>query len=196
MTTWRRLFAPAVMASALLAGAYGMLVAPVNKRLGEARAEARLLAEQLRSSEAACLRVAEFTEAERRTAEEAARMERDSRLATDRTGVFDGVTSLAVEHGVTLGRVDPLEEPHGAQRQSPAIAPRARAAYSIEVRGPYGAVAAFLRDLQTTLGFTVVRSVRLTPAEDGPEGDTIAVIVSDHVAFDASPATPADGGGP
>jgi hypothetical protein len=56
-------------------------------------------------------------------------------------------------------------------------------------------VAAFLRDLQTTLGYTVVRSVRLTPAEDGPDGDTIAVIVSDHVAFDASPVS-AQGGRP
>jgi len=60
----------------------------------------------------------------------------------------------------------------------------ARVAYSISLEGDYSSVVRFIRGLQGGVGFTSVRSIRVSP---GSEGQRVNVALeTEHVAFDVA----------
>jgi hypothetical protein len=71
---------------------------------------------------------------------------------------------------------------------TPAPVADFKAGYTIFLTGPYARVVALLADLQSTLGYASVRSVRLAPMEsDNPQGEHVsATIETEHLAIDLS----------
>jgi hypothetical protein len=67
-------------------------------------------------------------------------------------------------------------------------------AYSISAKGSYSDVALFLRALRTGLGYSIVRSARISPYGDDQAKLVRAEIETEHFAFDPTPPRPTGAG--
>lgn len=178
-------------------------IAPVAERAAVVRHEADALAA---SSGAGVALTADQLTAMTESARAEVRLvtERAS-LARDETRLFTSIMSLADSTGVRVDQMQPLEvapaeraaaapppptttpgTPAPPEADSPDHPIRPSMGYTITLSAPFAGVIDFMHRLRTELGFTVVRSVRLSPADDSVGDRVEAVITTEHYAFDSS----------
>lgn len=178
-------------------------VGPIAARAEEVRREADALA--VNSGAGVALTADQLT-AMTENARAAARLVAErAALALDETRLFTSIMSLADSTGVRVDQMQPLEvapvDRAAAAPPPPTTTPgppahpetdsldrptRPSIGYTITLSAPFAGVIDFMHRLRTELGFTVVRSARLSPADDSVGDRVEAVITTEHYAFDCS----------
>ncbi len=198
----RRLAAELAIGLALCAGAYMLVVEPLERRLLDTRHEADTLREAASGAttqappEKAAAAVA-------RTRRLAMAIEDRSAPARGESEMFGALSRLAESHRIRIDMLQPIQKQGeagggpasavpgvggvggGAGEKSPRVLPGdARAGYSISFVAEYADAAAFLGALQTELGFSIIKSGRITPAPEAGSKLVSVVIVTEHRGFD------------
>lgn len=185
-----------VIMVALCVGGYMMLVDGPRQRATDARVEAEAIAEQLKDADSQREDVPRLTSVREKIRSESARLADQGRLARDDRELYSTVMALADTSGVMVEQLLPAKLPPKPPvplgQAGPPDARDGQAAYNIAAVGTYAQVAEFIRGLRTTMGHTLVRSVRMTPTMDEESQIVRAVIETEHYAFDATPSA----GGP
>ncbi len=209
----RNVVAHGCIAAAILVGSYMLVVDQLQGKLRAARQESTRLAKQVAESEYFRDLIPAMTETLNRVEAEAAVIRKASETARDDRALYAALMDMAQRHKVRLDEVNPANPskpptperpatPPGAPPAPPAAVagPDARRiekalAYAVVASGSYGDVTAFLRGVQQELGYSVIRSVNITPQPDG-SGMVRANLTTEHYAFDVTPrAIAADEGG-
>jgi hypothetical protein len=195
----RQLIAHSAIGLAVCIGAYMALVDSPRKTLATQRTENESLAAQVATAEGLRDQVPAMSAALDKAAQEAARISEFGRPARDERGLFAAMISLAAHHDIRLDELNPMRL--GVARDA---APRADAAamphdaavgYSMVAVGSYDHIVTFLRALSGELGYTLIRSVKLTPSVDDKVQLVRAIIETEHFSFDPSARAPlADAG--
>jgi hypothetical protein len=199
----RPLIAHALIAVSVCAGAYLLLVQGPSGRLAAARAEADALAIEVSTAESLREKVPQMNAALDRVRAEAARIRTLGRPARDERGLFAAVMALAGAHDVRIDELNPTRAatsgvstpPLGAER-----APRsgdAQVGYTIVAIATYDDLFAFVAGLESDLGHSMVRAVRIVPLQDDRSRLVRAVIETAHYSFDTTahaPGSLAEGG--
>ncbi len=178
----RSMLAEGVIALAVCVGAYMLGLEPAQRELAEARAaiEQResTAAEQERFREI-LPRLSSRLESVRQTGE---RIDSASEPARDQGRLYADLSRLAFEHDVRLDRLNPVGASginDGGRTMS--------VGYDLAVVGMYADLIGFLQALESDAGFTRVRSVTATPVMDPSQEAVLALIRTEHFAFDPSP---------
>ncbi len=190
----RSMLAPIVGGLGLCIGAYMLVVDPMKTRVAALRVEADELAARAADAERRRNELPAMAAALAGARQAGARIAALGAPARDESELFAAITALAGAHRVMVERLDPRSEsaPSGGRAADTTLA------YAIRVRATYADLAEFLRALRTELGFTRIRSVRLSPDKDTPDPVVLAWIETEHHSFDASPLvlTPGTDGAP
>lgn len=179
----RGLYAEASIALAICAGLSLGIVEPLERSLSQA--EARLESLRTREAEAARGIDARQASAALQTSRDfAARVAQASALALDEGSLMARVSALASAASVRLDEMQPARGVGAhAQGARPLPAGEHRAVYAFRLVGGYRETAALLASLTRDAGFTVVRSLRLTPILEPGSRDLQVTIESEHFAF-------------
>ncbi len=193
----RQLFAHGAMGLAACFGAYMGLVDGPRKQLVDARAESHSLTDDVRSAESLRDRVPAMTTALDRSAHEEAQIRDMGRLARDERSLFAAMMSLASANHVRLDEMNPIrstakpgQAPSSGQ-PAPAAPSDITVGYSMVAIAAYDDIAAFAGAIRTELGYSQIRSIRMTPVQDEHVRLVRAVIETEHYSFDTSPPRPA-----
>jgi hypothetical protein len=191
---WNRgLVAQATIVLSVCIGGYMSLVDGPRQQAARARAEAAAIATQLREAEQLRNQVPMFTAARERWGHEAAALVEAGRLAREERELFASIMSIADSSHVTIEQLNPakaagrLVVPVADAGADDGGAGDVNVAYSISAKGSYSDVALFLRALRTGLGYSIVRSARITPYGEDQARLVRAEIETEHFAFDPSP---------
>lgn len=195
----RQLIAHSAIGLAVCIGAYMALVDGPRKTLASLRTENESLAAQVATAERLHHQVPALSAALEKASQEAARIAEFGRPARDERGLFAAMVSLAAQHDIRLDELNPLRlnvARDSATKADAADLPQdAAVGYSMVAVGSYDHVAAFLRALSGELGYTLVRTVKLTPSVDEKVKLVRAIIETEHFSFDPSARAPlADAG--
>jgi len=207
----RNVVAHGCIAAAILVGSYMLLVDRLQGRLRASRQESARLAKQVAESEYFRDLVPAMTESLNRIEAEAELIRKASDTARDDRALYAALMDLAQRSKVRLDEVNPATPsktpnadrpvtPPGSPPAPVAAGPDSRRiekalAYAIVASGTYGDVVGFLRGLQQDMGYSVIRSVNLTPQPDG-SGLVRANLSTEHYSFDVTPrVVAADEGG-
>ena len=211
----RQVVSHAAIGVSLCIGAYSFFVEPIHKRLAEAKSREDQATTELRPAEGMQERVGAMKTALERAEQESARIRELGRPARDERDLFASITSLAEACHVRIDQLTPvvLATPGASAAARDPSAPALPTAstrdavtgYTITAVCSYQDLAEFLLQVRSELGYSMVRSVRLTPLADERVRAVQAVIETEHYSFDASPdaapageappATHADAGG-
>lgn len=188
--TNRRILSEFMVAASVCGAVAWFVVLPARERVRSLGADVR--AQESRGSGTIARAITDDAAA-RMMREASARrtsIERRSAAVRDESVLFALVTRLADARGVRLDQMQPVAAP--AQPAAPVVAAEpaappqpkiARAAYSLEVTGDYGAIAGLVRDLNREAGYVSVRSVRVFAADARDADKVRATIVTDHVGL-------------
>lgn len=198
----RPLIAHALIAVSVCAGAYLVLVQGPSGRLAAAQAEADALAIEVRAAESLREKVPQMNAALERVRAEAARIRTLGRPARDERGLFAAVMSLAGAHDVRIDELNPTRAataggsaPRGPERaSSPGDV---QVGYTMVAIATYDDLFAFVRGLESDLGHSMVRAVRIVPLQDDRSRLVRAVIETAHYSIDTTaraPGLPTEGG--
>jgi hypothetical protein len=208
----RELLVVGAMGLCVCLGMRWLLVEPTAKSLAADRQELDALQSQVERSRSEQAGAAALDEAMRQVERDRAEIEHSSQLAMDESELYSKIMSLGETLGVHIERSE-IARKSRDPRESRAGVPLASAEpskagsrvtslqYQIEVSGSYAGLSAFIQGLQSDLGYTVVKSVELRPLAPGPgqasdHPQVLAIIESEHFAFDASPMQGENFGGP
>jgi hypothetical protein len=199
----RTTLAQGVIALALCIGGYMAVVDPPRQQIVRVRGQSETIAAQLKEAEAMRSDVSRLAAGREKTRAEAAQISRAGRLARDERELYSALVALAESSGMTVDQLAPAKLPARPMtlpgQAEAADARDAVVAYTITATGSYRAIAQFLGGLRGGLGYTLVRSVRLTATADESANMVRAVIETEHYSFDtapkAAPATTAAAGG-
>ena len=200
----RQLLAHGAIGLAACFGMYMALVDGPRKQLMEAQAKRALLTDQVRTTEGLRDQIPAMSAALGKLTREAEDIQTMGRLAREERGLFAAVMSLAESHHVRLDELNPVKTAPGPRRPigpaAPTTVPTSNdtsVGYTMVAVASYDNIAAFAAALRTDLGYSVVRSIRLTPVQDERVRLVRAVIETEHYSFDTSPPQPAtaDAGG-
>lgn len=190
----RRLLTEGVIGLAVCAGAYLMLVEPAERRLSAARAEIDSLKQ--RAAAAAAAMPAEKVREAHRLVEAARRAVIDrERVATDEAAMFGAVMALAERHGVRVDQLLPTPAKQVKTGEGETATVETRRGYSMVVSAEYGALAAFVGEVQERVGLTRVRAIRLSPDSAPGSRSVLATIETEHLSLGLAGAARSDAGG-
>lgn len=214
----RKLTSEGVIGVAITLGLHFMLVEPQHTKLVELQKRAGEIAAAIpsKAAEIGALPRAMAVTAECQT--EAALISERGRLARSESVMFTHLMQLAADHKIHIDRVDPRPPimpiappaPGAADSAlSPGVARPAAGApdsgamvapprqgdagigYSISLTGDYSNLCSFLTALQSEVGYTLVRSIRVQTGAGGVAGTSetgvAATIETAHFAVDPSP---------
>lgn len=181
----RSLGAEAAIGLAVCLGVYFGVVQPLERRTDEAREQAKTLRTQQMQL------MNQMTEAQARAVLAQARdfqrmVAARSKVALTESAMFAEVMDLAERHGVRIDQLQPSAVRAGRPADGESQQGReSRRCYSMVLSAEYAALAGFLDDLQHAVGFTKLRSVKVSV--DGRPGSrrVLASIESEHLAFAA-----------
>jgi len=184
----RTLIAQGVIAGSACAGAYALLVQPLERELAKARetlaarqAEANEM-EAARESLPQLLRRLDSAEARAKQIASA------SVGARDDAAVFSRVMALGDELGVRVDNLEPRAvDRRRRQADEGARAGEGEARFTMAVSGKFSDLLRFLDALPARVGFTRVDGLSVSPHHGAGEGAVIAMIETSHLAFDATP---------
>lgn len=185
----RALASQGIIVLAVCVGGYMVLVDPARRQAAAAAGQAESIAAQVREAESLRDQVPMLSAALEKTKKDVKDIAESGKLARDERELFAAVMAMADGTGIRVEQLSPAKT--ATVSADSADARDTVVAYSITATGNYGQVAAFLRGLRTGLGFTNLRSVRLTPTPEENAPVVRAVIETEHFAFDPAPAAPA-----
>jgi len=210
----RRLMTEAVIGAGLCLGAHFVLVDPMRQALGSTRSRIGALEAAQSAGNLGAESIPKVLAALEQVRREAAAIEEAGRLARDEGAMFGRIQDLAQLHQVRIEHMEPRQprpgedlltgappaaRPGVAGGQGSARPGDAALGYAISISGEFADVGAFLDALQNDLGYTVLRSVRISPGADSMSSLLSVVVETAHFAFSASPAAgvdaAAEGGG-
>lgn len=207
----KRLACEFLIAAAVCAGLYYFMVDSTKAKIAVVRADAAK-AQQEEASHAGIgsLSDAQVGDLMRTTAERVADMKARSAPATDEAGMFTKISDMAISNAVRIEQLNPVQiKGDGGPRiapqaptsppMAPSSTPAAQAAaegppqphdirvgYSMVVTGKYSDLAAFISSLSEHLGYTIVKSVRMTQPNLNTPDTLRAAIETEHLALDLS----------
>ena len=186
----RQVISEGVIALAACAGAYFLLVDPVQCRVDDLRAQA---AQSSAASAGETLPAAQAAAELARVTGALATMEARSSPVNDEAGLFAALAQSAQSAGLVVESVQPvpvtLQAPRGATEPgAPAPAADKARGFIVSVGGGYGGVAQFVRGLPRGPGYGAVRSVRLAPDFVPGSLNVRANIQVEYVALDLAAA--------
>lgn len=194
---------------AVCAAGYFFVVDPAESRLAKAREQITALAAQTGASARPAI-PPERAEALLKEAQERSRsIETRSALAKEQSALFAALMDLSGKHHIRVDQLQPTSGPAGRRPDRRASAPpppppptgpggapgaagdvpraptieSACVRYSIAATGSYADLASFIGALQTELGFTRVRSVRIDPVREATTPTVQVMIETEHYAF-------------
>lgn len=188
-----RLFAEGLIGVSVCVGAYMTLIEPMQRELVDLRATSDAqVAEQ--AATPSPIDSASFFE---RAGERLEVVDAACEPARNESTMYARMTGLADAVGVRIEQFQqrapaagPSRSASGASAQANAAAEAAAAdstvGYTLTMIGTYGAVCEIIARLRAELGYAVVRSATLTPVSEPGSNAVIAVIESDHFAFDTA----------
>lgn len=196
----RAVMAEMAIGLAVCAGAYLMLVDPMDAQRESVRAEAESLRLLSRSA------LASMPEAQAQLALSSARIAIDAlakraALGRDEAAIFSGTLQLAGVCGVRVESMQPLTSKVNVRAGQSASPGDSIHGYAINVVGSFSNVAAFLTRLQAGEALTTIRAVRIMPTMIPGSTDQQATIEAEWFAPDcratvsAAPATSTAEGG-
>jgi Tfp pilus assembly protein PilO len=201
----RRIVCEFFVAAAVCAGAYFFAVDSAKGRLSAVRKQTS----EAQMKEAARAGIGGLTDAQvhdlqRVTLERAEEIKAGSLPATDEATMFARISELASANSVRIdqlnpqtisGSAAPVVLPPGVSSGTPAAAAVEQAAsaakdsrigYTMSITGGYANLAGFIGAVSRELGYTQIRSVRLSQPDVRNPGVLRAEITSEHHAFDLS----------
>lgn len=187
----RRLGAELAIGLSLCAGAYLLLVDPLERSLASTREELGALRSRASGGSSAKVTPEQAAKAIAQARSFAREVRRRSAPALSEAEMFSAVTALAQRHHVRLDLLQPTGAPRQAARSDERsdrkpLPGDARTGCTLTFMADFSDAAAFLADLQRELGYALVRAVRLTPtAEPGTRNVTV-IAETEHRAFDTS----------
>ncbi len=223
----RRAFAEFSVAALVCGGIYLFVVAPLEDKVHRVQAQADALAHPPEAS--ASLNVSQLQSFTDQARAASARIATLSAPARDQTELFGRIMALASASGVRVESLQPTGDaasrrpnapasgglpdlsppaspsPTGASTQARAKSADTCVGYTMVITAPYAGVAAFVRQLPASIGFAVVRGVKVEAGDTLSPGTVRAHIDTEHFAFDVSrlsaladgseqrPANPAEG---
>lgn len=188
----RSLAAELVIGVALCAGAYMLVMQPLELRLAEATAKtARAQADALASRETA-KRVDSLRQQLAEAKAWADRVERLSVCARDEAGMLAAVMQLAGKHGV---RVDEIVPSGHHDASDVAAGKTVRAGYSLRVAATYPDLVAFLDHAPKVLGLMRIESLAIGAPSRSAGEKVQAVVRTEHFGFDVAAMRVAAGEG-
>jgi len=189
----RNVIAQAVIAFMVCIGAYMLLVDPKAVKLAAAKAEEDRNASEARSAEALRDLVPQISKAEAAAKAMADKIHQTGRLARQEQELYAALTSAANTCHIRIDQMSPTRV--GATNKAGQAGPEfaegsanAAVGYTIDATSTYNDLAAFLKIIRTEIGYSLVKSVRMSPTPDSKL--VHAFIETEHFSFDASP--PAD----
>jgi hypothetical protein len=204
----RQIVAELVIGVAACAGIYLLGVDPAERKLAQVHGQIRILREEIQSAEStsASTDQAEATLAQARAL--AAAVAGRSRMALSEAEMMEAIAGLGTRHDVRIDDLRPASPRIPLKAKPDAkIPPGDRlVAYAFSMVADFAATAALLDDARRELGFAVVQSVKVQPAEGPGERLVRVTVQTEHRAFDTSglaaagaalapPGTVTDGGG-
>ncbi len=190
-TETRKLVPLVAIGLAVVIGGYKALVDP-------AREKARVLAAEISETSARVAGAESFLDQiPAMTAEIAALEARagsiaaTSGIARHSIGLYEAVTRIGASCRVRINQLDPTA-PVVAAPGAPNAPPSrdTQVGYQIIVQGSYADVVRFVGALGRDLGYTLVRSVRISPDRDSAQPMVTASIQTEHYGFDTAPPPP------
>jgi hypothetical protein len=193
----RQLIPHASIGVAACLGAYMMLVDGPRKELATARAEVSVLAGEVQVADGLNAKVPELTAALDRVSRRAESIAAKGRPARDERSLYAAITALAAEHRVRLDELNPTRKdansntsatPTSQEAGKPATATVSETAvgYSMVAIAAFDDLAGFVASMRTDLGFSCIRSVRITPVQDERVKLVRAVIETEHYSFETT----------
>lgn len=137
----------------------------------------------------------ELEKVRQRTEQCRTRLREASALERDVSALYARVGELAGRCGVRVDQVAPVTSAPAALAlppEDPGVNDR-RSAYTLSVMGRYADVARFVRGIEEEAGFTVVRSMRVTPGDSESAGQVRAVLVTEHFFVNVAHAGAGEG---
>ncbi len=188
----RNVVAHALIGAAILVGSYLTVVDRNQQQLSAVRVQTASLEGKVREAEALRDLIPSMTGALDATEKETAAIKASSTPVADERALYASLMSIAASHQVRLEEVNPaapqplmLGPKTSAETLKSARSIEHSIGYSIVATATYTNAAAFLRAIETDLGFSIVRSVRLSPL---PESGMIRLMLNtEHYAFDVVP---------
>lgn len=115
-----------------------------------------------------------------------------SKLQEDESRLYARLSEIATQCAVQIDQIvpaaataQPVTVPaRDASAGTPAIG--AQSTYTLTVAGTFAHVAEFVHDLESSAGFTAVRSLRMSPVDATPSSPVRAVLITDHFGIFAS----------
>ncbi len=177
-----------VIALALCAGAYFVLVDPVQSDLDALRAQQSVLP----ASPAPMLPAPEAAAQLARVSASLGAIEARSAAVRNEGALFASLSQSAQEAGLTVESVQPVPmAPRAAKPAAegqPAPPMDQSRGFTMTVHGRYDALARFVRNLPRSAGYAAVRSVRLAPDFVPGSINVRASIQTEHIAMDLASA--------
>jgi hypothetical protein len=187
------------MALSACAGMYFFVVEPAERALHEVSKERAAL--QVRQSAAmhASRSSSQLSALTLEAARAADAIDAGSQAARDESRLYMLIMDLAEQTGVEIESLDPgvhvtiqraSAVPDGAASGEQAVEPAAQTPRNVSLPctmtlvGDYASVATFLERVNSSLGYCVVRSVRVWPDEQPGSGKVRADVSTEHFAFD------------
>jgi hypothetical protein len=207
--TLRPLIAYASIAAALCVGVELVLVAPAHRVAAELRASIASAQQETASASSLAGRRESLERQLANARTQLAAIERKSAGGRDDRLLYSSITALATKHHVTLEQVTPtkrsvtppvtppraptLPPPPGvpAITQAPSVQDTSTG-YTLTVASSYADLARFVSELESAVGYGVIRSIRVTPSSVESDSSVLAELVVEFFAFDVAVAAPSD----
>lgn len=178
----RTMIAESAIAIAACVGGYLLLVEPGERRLHETRAR---IADLQAQSNAPAMSPEQCRKALKQGEQMRALVGARGRIAIDESAMFETVMNLTERHGVRVDQLQPAGNRASRPADPSAGPPEIRRTYALLVWSEFGALASFLDELQHDVGFTRVRSVKISVDNTPGSSAVIATIESEHIALSA-----------
>lgn len=160
---------------------WALLVQPIRKDLAAREAAATARGAEIDAGEAEVRALGEATA--RRLEELNRRAENWKTLwqrSGDASGLYEALQAAASDAGLTIERIEPRR---GSGRATVSGAEVSSVGYTLEISGPYPAVAAFLRTVETEMGMSRVESFRVASMRDSARPEVLrATVATSHFA--------------
>lgn len=201
----RQLIPHGAIGLAVCLGAYMLLVDGAYKDLVNAKAQTASLEVDVQVAESLDTKIPAMMAALEKVNRRAESIAAKGRPARDERSLYAAITAMAGEHRVRLDELNPVRKaanaPAAAAPPSPGATTRPVVAetsvgYSMVAIATYEDLAAFLAAMRMDLGFSCIRSVRITPVQDERVKLVRATIETEHYSFETTlrGSTTADAG--
>ncbi len=182
-----KIIAQTVVALSVIVGGYSLFTDPARKTLAQVQAELQNTRNTILEVETVHASTPDIQKAIIQLKELSSQVNENGRVARDRGSMFAALTTIAAQHNIIVEQIEPVEsadQPANVPSDNEPQIDALYQGYRINIIGQYPEVVAFVRSLQRDLGYTIVRSVRLTPTYSKDSPTVRADIETVHHAFD------------